>query len=79
MLIFIICSDLYGRKDKKEKQWKASYMWVDELCVFACVCVHTHTYSMLACGTVLYMRNCQPWLKAGISGKLSKACVRKDL
>ena len=42
MLIFIICSDLYGRKDKKEKQWKASYIWVDELCVFACVCAHTY-------------------------------------
>ena len=68
-----------GEKTRKRNGRKHPHIWVDELCVFACVYVFAHTYSTLACGTVLYMRNCRPWLKAGISGKLNKACVRKDL
>ena len=67
-----------GEKTRKRNSGKHHiYGWMS--CVCLPVCVHTHTYSTLACGTVLYMRNCRPWLKAGISGKLSKACVRKDL
>ena len=67
-----------GEKTRKRKSGKHPYVWVDGTCVFACECVCAHAYNTLACGTVLCMRNCEPWLKAGISGKLSKACVRKD-
>ena len=74
-----------GEKTRKRNSGKHHICgWMSCVCLPVCVCTHIHTACLHVehvkfCGTVLYMRNCRPWLKAGISGKLSKACVRKDL
>ena len=38
-----------GEKTRKRNSGKHPYIWVDELCVFACVCVCAHTYIQHAC------------------------------